>query len=452
MSSSPASQELADLLPVTEAYAEQVSRDFEELTWLRCLSEQLESCDAASSLDQVAERVLPELRTMIHAEAVVLVGLLTEGMAAERNPQLDGETIFLSGARLVEPGNWRQLIENLTASARAYPVIRNRISHPAYSDKGPPIGSASIHSCIIVPVARQDVQYGWLLALNRCPHEANPVTLTMRPSPLPGEDEFGTEEAGLLHTAARALANHARNAQLFREKELLLIGVTRALINAIDAKDAYTWGHSDRVALLSKRLGEQLQLPFLECERLYTAGLLHDIGKIGVPDRILQKAGPLTDEEFDEIKKHPQIGYAILQHLEQLSYVLPGVLHHHESIDGSGYPHGLRGDDIPLFGRILAVADTYDAMTSYRPYRNAMSPETAQSKLQQGAGRQWDSRIVTALLDCSADIQRLCVEARGQVLYGINQYGKNNALQHTVDDIGGLCDALQSAMMALNHV
>ena len=440
MLSSPTCEELADLRLGTEAFAEQVSRDFEELTWLRCLSEQLESCDAASPLGQVAERVLPELRTMIRAEAVVLVGSLPEGTAAERSPQFD-VPIFSAGTPLVEEQSWPRLIETLTANARAYPVIRNRIS-----DGGLPAGCTAIHSCIVVPVARQDVQYGWLLALNRGQHDTNPFMLENRPMPLPGDDEFGTEEAALLHTAARALAGHARNAQLFREKELLLIGVVRAMINAIDAKDAYTWGHSDRVALSARRLGEQLQLDSLECERLYTAGLLHDIGKIGVPDRILQKAGPLTDDEFNEIKKHPQIGHAILQHLQQLSYVLPGVLHHHESIDGRGYPHALRGDDIPLFGRILAVADTYDAMTSCRPYRTAMPPDVARSRLREGAGRQWDARIVAAFLDCSADIQSLCEAARGHVLHGADPSPAGAA-----DQTGRPCDTLQSAVLALNQ-
>ena len=412
MLSSPAYHELADLHLGTDAYAEQVSRDFEELTWLRCLSEQLESCDAASPLGQVAQRVLPELRTVIRAEAVVLVGSLPKGTAAEGTRQFD-VPIFSAGTPHVEEQSWQRLIETLTANACEYPLIRNRIS-----DGGLPGGCTDIHSCIVVPVARQDVQYGWLLALNRGQRDANSFMLENRPEPLPGDDEFGTAEAGLLHTAARALASHARNAQLLREKELLLIGVVRALINAIDAKDAYTWGHSDRVALIARRIGEELQLDRLECERLYTAGLLHDIGKIGVPDRILQKAGPLTDDEFNEIKKHPEIGYAILQHLQQLSYVLPGVLHHHESVDGRGYPHALRGNAIPLFGLILAVADTYDAMTSSRPYRTAMSPEVARSQLRDGAGRQWDACVVAAFLDCSADIQRLCGEARGLGLHG----------------------------------
>ena len=457
MLSSPASHELAiqeldDLRRGTEAYAEQVSRDFEELTWMRYLSEQLDACDAASPLGQVAEAVLVELRSVIGAEAVVLVGSDQGTTPLEPGRICDCRIISVAGCQLVDDAACRRLIEPVTAATGDCPLIRNRIPCDAL-----PPGCAGLHSYMAVPVTRQEVLYGWLVALNRNQRAAGAISGESNRALLPGEDEFGTEEAGLLHAAARALASHARNAQLFREKELLLIGVMRALINAIDAKDTYTWGHSDRVALMAKRLGEQLQLDYLECERLYTAGLLHDVGKIGIPDSILQKAGPLTDEEFKEIKKHPEIGYAILQHLQQLSYVLPGVLHHHESWDGSGYPHGLQGDEIPLFGRILAVVDTYDAMTSCRPYRTAMPHEVARSKLSAGAGRQWDARIVAAFLDCADDMKRIREEARGEVLYGTNTQrapmrGADFSQDPAADETGISCDPLQFAMMALNHL
>lgn len=445
-------QELADLPLGTEVYAEQVSRDFEELTWLRCLSEQLEACDAASPLGEVATGILTELRAMIRAEAVVLVGadLNSSRLASGRNH--DWRIISTSGVPLVDDAACRALIEMMATETCDCPLIRNRIPQGCL-----PAGCTGLHSYMAVPVTRQEVQYGWLLAFNRCHRATGSLFGEGKRVLLPGEDEFGTEEAGLLHAAARALASHARNAQLFREKELLLIGVMRTLINAIDAKDAYTWGHSDRVALMARRLGEQLQLSYLECERLYTTGLLHDIGKIGIPDRILQKAGPLTADEFDEIKKHPEIGFAILQHLHQISYVLPGVLHHHESVDGNGYPYGLKGDDIPLFGRLLAVVDTYDAMTSSRPYRTAMPHDVARSKLIDGAGRQWDARIVAAFMECADDMLNICGAARSEALHGtnvrtINPPGANPGTDPAADQALSPGDALQTAMMALNQL
>jgi HD-GYP domain-containing protein (c-di-GMP phosphodiesterase class II) len=135
------------------------------------------------------------------------------------------------------------------------------------------------------------------------------------------------------------------------------------------------------------------------CERLYLTGLLHDVGKIAVSDAVLNKPGRLTDEEFAEIKRHPDEGWNILCELEQLGYVLPGVLHHHERSDGGGYPDGLVGEDIPIDGRVLAVADAYDAMTSDRAYREGMSQEQAEEILRGGAGTQWDADVIQAFFE-----------------------------------------------------
>ncbi len=127
-----------------------------------------------------------------------------------------------------------------------------------------------------------------------------------------------------------------------------------------------------------------------------------------MPDEVLLKPGKLTDEEFEKIKQHPAIGHSILKHLKQLSYVLPGVLHHHESVDGRGYPHGLTGEAIPFSARILAVADAYDAMTSSRPYRSVMPREKAESILQENAGTQWDARVVEAFFGAASDLHTIC--------------------------------------------
>ena len=141
---------------------------------------------------------------------------------------------------------------------------------------------------------------------------------------------------------------------------------------------------------------------------MYIAGLLHDIGKVGIPDAVLSKPGKLTDEEFRIIQTHPATGVEILKHLEPLGYVLTAVLHHHESVNGGGYPHGLAGDAIPLFSRIIAVADAYDAMTSDRPYRGRMPAEQAEGILRAGAGKQWDTTVVDAFFAALEDIRFIC--------------------------------------------
>jgi HD-GYP domain-containing protein (c-di-GMP phosphodiesterase class II) len=140
------------------------------------------------------------------------------------------------------------------------------------------------------------------------------------------------------------------------------------------------------------------------CNKIYLAGLLHDVGKIGVSDAVLRKPGKLDVDEYEEIKTHAEKGWGILSDLEQLSYVLPGVLCHHETYDGRGYPDKLRGEEIPIDGRILAVADAYDAMTSDRPYRAGMPQEKAEEILRAGAGSQWDPRVVETFLGIMAEI------------------------------------------------
>ncbi|MCL6585462.1 MAG: HD-GYP domain-containing protein, partial [Anoxybacillus sp.] len=143
--------------------------------------------------------------------------------------------------------------------------------------------------------------------------------------------------------------------------------------------------------------GKRLRLPEEQLQKLYKSAILHDIGKIGIPDAVLLKDGRLTDEEFAWIKKHPVLGENILrqvQPIEEVKDLLPGIRSHHERIDGKGYPDGLKGEQIPLFGRIIAVADAFDAMTSDRPYRKGMSVETAVSILLSGKGTQWDAEMV----------------------------------------------------------
>jgi HD-GYP domain-containing protein (c-di-GMP phosphodiesterase class II) len=137
---------------------------------------------------------------------------------------------------------------------------------------------------------------------------------------------------------------------------------------------------------------------------------LHDIGKIGVDDRVLNKPGPLSREEFEQVKLHPQLGYDILKGVPQLEKILPIVLHHHEASDGSGYPARLAGEDTPLLARIAAVADAYDAMLSDRPYRSGLTGEALDAVFRDGAGKQWDARVVDAFFACREKIRRMAYD------------------------------------------
>ena len=185
---------------------------------------------------------------------------------------------------------------------------------------------------------------------------------------------------------------------LIRYNKRLFISTITALAAAIDAKDEYTRGHSERVTKFSVIIGKYLGLNAIELERIKVAGLLHDIGKIGIDDKILRKPGILTAEEFEEMKKHPVIGYNILEPIKELKEINKGVKYHHEKWDGSGYPEGLKGEQIPLIARIIAVADTFDAMTSRRPYQDPMEPEFVRDKIMDFAGIRYDRRVVAAFV------------------------------------------------------
>lgn len=194
----------------------------------------------------------------------------------------------------------------------------------------------------------------------------------------------------LLGATASHMAIFLENAALYDDLNAMFIGTLEALSSAIDAKDPYTCGHSRRVAHLSQQLAHAVGLDEEAVGRVHIAGIVHDVGKIGVPERVLSKAGALTSEEFEWIKKHPEVGHRILKDIPQFSDVLPGVLHHHERWDGRGYPHQLKGDDIPLYARLIALADSFDAMSSDRTYRTAMSRDQVLQEINECAGAQFD--------------------------------------------------------------
>jgi putative nucleotidyltransferase with HDIG domain len=171
----------------------------------------------------------------------------------------------------------------------------------------------------------------------------------------------------------------------------------RMMAKAIDERTSYLRGHSERVAHYAGEIAGELQLPPAEVAKIRLAALLHDIGTIGVEDSIVMKNAPLTPEEFDIVKAHTVKGAAILRPIEQLSDVIPGVELHHESLDGRGYPYGLHGDEIPMMARVIAVADSFDAMTSARPYQAAMDPQYVLEVLNRLAGTRHDPRVVDAL-------------------------------------------------------
>lgn len=216
---------------------------------------------------------------------------------------------------------------------------------------------------------------------------------------LDNNTSFTTDTIHLFKSFSEQAAVTINNARLYQKIQDSYFEIVKALAQTIEAKDPYTHGHSARVMEYAVQIAQKLGLPEEEIESLRYAAILHDIGKIGVRGIVLNNPNGLTVKEYDEIKKHPLVGEGIIKPIELLQPIRPLIRHHHEWYNGKGYPDGLSGENIPLGARILAVADAYDAMKSDRPYRKALTEETAIQELRQGSGTQFEPKLVEVFLE-----------------------------------------------------
>lgn len=355
-----------------EEIAGQLDGAYEELSLLHDVSRNLRV-----SLDPVelAQTCVHRLHQAINAEGC---GILLV--------QRDSPLRFVSDGRLpCDEIDLQRLLQGANTHIGRRPLVRNHLESSPRGGELP-----HLRNYVAAAILQGETTVGWIIACNSI-----------------GRSEFGTVEANLLNSVALILSTHLHNILLFHEQEDLLIAFVRSLVSTLDAKDSYTRGHSERVALVARRLAQQLGLPARDQEDIHLAALLHDIGKIGVEDAILGKPGRLTEAEFRKLQLHPVIGHDILLGLKNLHHILPGVRNHHESFDGTGYPDRLKADDIPLMARILAVADAFDAMGSDRPYRGGMPLEQIERILLEGSGSQWDARVIRAYFAAREDIKRI---------------------------------------------
>ncbi len=247
---------------------------------------------------------------------------------------------------------------------------------------------------ICVPVKTKDKVVGVLEAINK------------------RAGVFNDDDLEVLNALANQVAVAIENANLYEELRDTFYGTAEALAETIEKRDPYTGGHTKRVMNYSLAIGRMMGLGREEMENLKLSAILHDIGKIGIRDNILLKEGDLEPSEITTMNMHPKYGSEILNHVKHLKEVIPGMRGHHEKFDGTGYPDGLKGEGIPLSARIIAVADSFDAMTTDRPYRKALSAETAFEELKRCAGKQFDPPIVEAffrawseILDCNKEME-----------------------------------------------
>lgn len=350
-------QRVGQLLEENSGFAEEVLRNYEQLNLIFDVTQQTARVTDARRIKQL---LLERVGQLLNAETIWLIGSGDEVQAYHAST---GHTV---------PG----------ADIRPYPAAATPTVEQVRRTRQVQVVTVDERPMIVGPLIRLEGQVDVVLAVSAA-----------------GERSFTSGDMMLCESVLSFGGQLISNCELQERLRRMSLQVTRALVAAIDKKDHYTSGHSERVGLLTRLTAERFGLPPDELQSVEWAGLLHDIGKIGIPEEILCKPGKLTAEEFDVIKLHPVMGYEILQPIAGFDLVLDGVRHHHEHPDGSGYPDGLTGEQIPLVARIIHVADTFDALTSTRSYRRAFSIEKAMQIIREEQGVRIDTQAAEAFFE-----------------------------------------------------
>jgi len=350
---------------VTANLAANLAQTYEVLNLIYHIAGRLEQ---HKQPNEFFERVFAEVVGIIQVETLAVVTHLNERM---QKPMV--AITGKGGPRKEQIAELARVLADSTDEATTIPrnVIRHRVKDADW-----------IKQLAVAALMHQDRKVGLVLAINKTDGK-----------------EFDEVDLQLLKVISDRCSIYLEDLQLFSDLQELLVALLRSLVNSIDATDPYTSGHSERVALIARRLAEQTSDDPLFCQQAYFAGLLHDIGKIAIPPSILRKPGSLTPEELELIKQHPVNGAKLIHRIRPMHEIVPGILCHHERIDGKGYPFGISGSDLPVLGRIVAVADCFDAMTSQRAYRPAKPLETVRREMARMAGRHLDADLVHALID-----------------------------------------------------
>lgn len=345
-------------------------------------------------LEDVLIMVLDQAMDTLAAEAGTL-WLFTEDVEellplVARGPKADG----LKGLRLKRgEGLAGQVADSMDPL-----LISDVTGDPRWAKRFDDSTGFVTRSLLCVPMINKDKSIGCLQLINK-----------------QGGRLFSQRDLYLSMSLAGQSAVVIENSQLYSQLDLLLTSVIRTLSSALDARDPYTRGHSERVSRYSVAIAKGMGLPPVELDSIEKIALLHDIGKIGVRDNVLLQQGPLDDEQWKMMKNHTIVGARILDTIEPKSLVgewMKGALYHQERYDGKGYPHGIAGEDIPLVARIIAVADTLDAMTTDRPYRKGRSFDEAVTEIKKCSGSQFDPKVVATFLNSQELIGTILNESK----------------------------------------
>jgi HD-GYP domain-containing protein (c-di-GMP phosphodiesterase class II) len=365
-----------------EVVGTELAQVYEELVLLHKLSANMKVTKPNANFLQMACDSLTDI-VSVKGIAILL----------EKTIDDEKQLVLAAGSGLIDIDEWMtdvlpdRLVEEINSGKEA--LLDSEVDSPFRYD-----WSDSIKSIIAVPLFGRDRREA---GFARKAQNGNSVMGLMVAINRIDKPDFDSTDVKLFNSVASGCAVFIENGRLFKDLKELFIGSLKALTSSIDAKDQYTRGHSERVAFISRwiaeKLAEQEPLEEEQIHRIYLAGLLHDIGKVGVDETVLRKEGRLAEQELNRIRAHPLIGAGILSEIKQMRDIVPGVLCHHERIDGKGYPNALVGEQIPLIGRIVGLADSFDAMTSMRTYRGAMTVKEALAEVEKGLGTQFDEKV-----------------------------------------------------------
>jgi HD-GYP domain-containing protein (c-di-GMP phosphodiesterase class II) len=410
-----------------EMVGTELARVYEELVLLHKLSTNMRVTEANANFLQMA---CDSLTDIVSVEGIAVL--------LERTIDDEKQLVVAAGSGLIDIDErmaavlYNLLVEEIKSGKDA--LLDSEVDSPFKHD-----WPENVRNIIAVPLFGKDKAESNLDKIAPGQSENRIIGLMVAINRIDKQD-FDSTDAQLFNCVANGCAVFIENGGLFNDLKTLFIGSLKALTRSIDAKDQYTRGHSERVAFISRwiaeRLTEEETLEEEQIHRVYLAGLLHDIGKIGIDEAVLRKKGRLTESEFDRIRKHPVIGAGILREIKQMRDIVPGVLCHHERIDGRGYPGGLTGEQIPLIGKIIGLADGFDAMTSKRTYRDARTVEQALEEIKKGLGTQFDERIGRIFLN--SDIYQLwdIIIQNGSDFIGF--YSSSNFSEYGIAAVGTL--------------